>query len=87
MLRQSVPIWLRINGASGCGSAAPRQAVITDIAGNVATYEMLKAGRQAAQAEKAEDSLPTTHKELDQTFGHRVSPPVNVGPSVCGARQ
>jgi hypothetical protein len=39
------------------------RAVITDIAGNVMTYEALKAARQAARA--GEVSLPTTRKELD----------------------
>jgi hypothetical protein len=42
------------------------QAVVTDIAGNVMTYSQIKAVLQAAAAEKAEESLPTTHKELDQ---------------------
>jgi outer membrane receptor for Fe3+-dicitrate len=57
-------------------------AVVTDFLGNVATYEMLKAGRQAAQADKAEDSLPTTHKELDQLsaaeYRRRMSDPAFV---------
>jgi hypothetical protein len=39
------------------------QSVITDIAGNVMTYEALKAARQAARADGV--SLPTTHKQLD----------------------
>jgi hypothetical protein len=58
------------------------QAVITDIFGNVMTYEAIKAARQAAGVEQAADPLPTTHKELDQLsaaeYRRRMSDPAFV---------
>jgi hypothetical protein len=41
------------------------QAIITDIAGNVMTYEAIKLAL-ASQAEQVQDPLPTSREELDR---------------------
>jgi hypothetical protein len=41
-------------------------AIVTDVLGTAMTYDQIKTILHAAASSKIEDSLPTTHKELDQ---------------------